>query len=258
MLQPYSRRFRITATLFLATFSIGITTLFLASCHKHLGTESENSCVTRLSPNVADFKVSGAGLDSIYALFSANNLSTANLQFTAWLTDTEVNTLPGAYSGYQEQVQANQFFNGLPLFEDGISFTFNAGILPPAGNPPGWNPIAGRYTGQMPSTDTTGHQTFSTLRNAFLTHLSQSYFLGGASNAQPFIPSPSTYTNACLDVTLGYLNASSVPGNTAAFGTALVKVWSVTPAPDSSITFYPLVYVEDDNGAAWGVPFIAP
>jgi hypothetical protein len=235
-----------------------MTTLFLASCHKHNGAETETSCVTRLSPNVADFKVSGNALDSIYALFSANHLSTANLQFTAWLMDTEVNVLPGAYSGYQEQVQANQFINGLPLFADLKSFTFNAGILPSPGNPPGYNPIVGGYAGPAPSADTTGHQTFAALRNDFLTHLSQSYTEGGASNAKPFIPSPSTYINACLNVTLGYLDAAMIPGNPYVFGLAVVKVWAVTPTPDPSITYYPLVYVRDDSGAAWGVVFIVP
>src|ERR1700733_6223406 len=94
----------------IAIVGILTTTLFLASCHKHnAASESGTSCVTRLSPAVTDFKVSGADLDSIYALFNANNLSTANLQFTAWFTFMTSNILPGAYNGYQEQVQAIQF-----------------------------------------------------------------------------------------------------------------------------------------------------
>jgi hypothetical protein len=243
----------------IAIIGILTTTFFLASCHKHLpAADSGTGCVTRLSPAVTDLKISGADLDSIYALFNANNLSTANLQFTAWLTFTTSNVLPGAYNGYQEQVQAIQFINGLPLFGETESFTFNAGVLPPPGNPPGYNPIGGAYTGAAPSGDTAGHQSLSALRSAFLAHLSQSYMIGGPANAKPFIPSASTYENACLDVTLGYLDASGVPGSSTPSGTALVKVWSVSPAPDSSITYYPLVYVADDDSAAWGVPFFVP
>src|SRR5579863_3303514 len=188
MLQPHK-----------AIVGILTATFLLAACHKHLA-ESGPGCVTRLSPTVTDFKVSGADLDSIYALFNANNLPTANLQFTAWLTFTTSNIYPGAYNGYQEQVQAIQFINGLPVFGETESVTFNAGILPPPGNPPGYNPIAGAYTGAAPSGDTAGHQGLSALRSAFLAHVSQSYRSGGIANSKPFIPSASTYENACLDV----------------------------------------------------------
>ena len=234
---------------FLAVCSL----ILAASCNKHDASVGENGkiCVTRLAPKATDYKVSGANLDSIYAIFSANNLSINNLQFWYWMTDTTVNVNPGAYSGYQEQVQAIQFFNGLPVLGDMKFFSFNAGWYQPAG-------VNDGYSGPVPGGDTIGHQSMPGLRNAFLDHVSQSYTAGGPLNAKPFVPSASTYTNACLNVTLGYLDASRVPGSTTPYGQALVKVWSVTPSQSSSITFYPLVYVRDDTGAAWGVPFLIP
>ena len=207
--------------------------------------------MSRLYPKATDYKVSGPGLDSILALFQANNLSVANLQFLNWETDTTTNINPLAYSGYQEQVLAIQYFNGLSVFGSPTFFTFNAGIYQPAGNIDG-------YTGPAPNPDTTGHRTPAALRNDFLQHVSESYEEGGPLNAKPFIPSASTYENSCLNITLGYIDASLIPGNSTPFGMALVKVWAVTPATSSSITYYPLIYVEDDNGQAWGNPFIIP
>jgi hypothetical protein len=233
-----------------------LMTLLTVSCHKHSSAGDDSICVTRLDPQVSDYNVSGADLDSIYNLFKINNLSTANLQFQYWITYTEVNVDPGAYNGYEEQIQANQFFNGLPVFADMKIFIFYDGNYSDSGSVSG-------YSGPAPNADTTTHQTFAGLRTAFLAHLSQSYTEGGASAySKPFIPSPSTYTNACLNVTLGYLDARTLPANapnvTSSLNQALVKVWSVTPARNSSITYYPLVYVEDDNGFAWGVPFFVP
>jgi hypothetical protein len=230
-------------------------TLLTVSCHKHSSAGDDNICVTRLDPQVSDYNVSGANLDSIYNLFKVNHLSTANLQFQYWITYTEVNVDPGAYNGYEEQIQAIQFFNGLPVFADMDIFIFYNGNYQTIGT-------VGGYSGAAPDTDTTTHQTLAGLRAAFLAHLSQSYTEGGPINAKPFIPSPSNYINACLNVTLGYLDAGMLPANapnvTSSFNQSLVKVWQVTPARNSSITYYPVVYVEDDNNFAWGVPFFLP
>jgi hypothetical protein len=231
--------------------SLLIIVIFIASCSKHnQSSANENICVARIVPKVSDYNVSGTNLDSINALFAANNLSTANLQFQSFGTDTTVNIYPTAYSGYQEQIAAVQFFNGLPVFADNAYFTFNAGVFQPS--------LLVGYTGPSPNADTTSHQSFANLRNAFLAHVPESYREGGAANSKPFIPSASTYINACLDVTLGYLDADMVPESASAYNKALIKVWSISPSNDPSITYYPLVYVEDDNGKAWGVPFLVP
>jgi hypothetical protein len=227
----------------LITFSIG--------CQKHDNElrGSNTGCITRIVPKVGDYKVSGSQLDSIYALFSSNNLSVANLQFQYWSTDITIN-LP-AYSGYQEQVTAVQFLNGLPVFSDNKFFTFNAGQYQPGG-------VYDGYTGPAPGADTTSRQTLTNLHYAFFTHLSESYREGGPLNSQPFVPSASTYADACLTATLGYLDEGLVKGNAYNLNKSLIKVWLVTPAEDASITYYPLVYVEDDNGMAWGQAFIVP
>jgi hypothetical protein len=233
-LSPYSR---ILPVVCLVALFVGT-----ASCHKNSTYDSH--CITRIVPKVTDYGVAGAALDSIYALFASNNLSTANLQFRYWLTDT---TSSPTYSGRQEQVQATQFFYGLPVFAEDKFFTFNAGTYQPGG-------IYDGYSGAAPGADTSGNQALPDLRSAFLAHVSQSVWVGGAPASKPFIPSRSSYTDSCLIATLGYLDAHLIPGNSTPLETALVKVWKVTPMNGQ----YPLVYVEDMNGAAWGVTFLVP
>lgn len=227
--------------------------IFTASCAKHNQSSSnENICVTRVIPKVNDFNVSASSLDSINTLFAANNLSTANLQFQNFEVDSTIN-VNGGYSAYQIQIMATQFFNGLPVFftDDFFSFDYHTGIFQP--------PAFIGYTGTSPNADTTSHQNFANLRNAFLAHLSESYTEGGPVNSKRFTPSVSTYINSCLLVTMGYIDAGMVPGNAAnAYNKSLVKVWLVTPSNDPSITYYPLVYVVDSSGNAWGVPFLIP
>jgi hypothetical protein len=242
----------------IAKITIPILFLITTSCIKqnqdlsnHNRAQADSVCINRLYPIATDYRVSGSVLDSILVLFQANNLPIANLLFLSLSTDSTTNINPLAYSGYQEQVLATQFINGLPLFGSPTFFTFNAGIYQPAGNIDG-------YYGPAPDSDITGHQTMATLRDDFLAKVSESFISGGPLNAKPFVPSASTYEGACLDVTLGYIDASMIPGNSTAFGMALVKVWSVTATASSSITYYPLVYVEDDNGQSWGVPIILP
>ena len=235
---------------FIGTIIFITVITIVTGCKKQNNEQDSNAnCITRKVPKSSDYSVSGADLDSVYTLFSANNLSIANLQFLYLTTDITVN--PTGYSGYQEQVTAIEFFNGLPVFADNKFFTFNAGKYQSDG-------IYDGYTGPAPDNDTTSHQSLSNLRNAFFAHLSESYMAGGPLNSKPFIPSASTYANACLTATLGYLDEGLVKGNVYILNKSLIKVWVVTPAQDPSISYYPLVYVEDDNGVAWGQPLLVP
>ena len=238
-------RFLQPAILFLIGFCVMI--MVVASCSKGNPSGSDSVCINRISAKVGIDTLSAIELDSIYALFSVNHLSVANLQFQSWITDTTVNILPNQYSGYQEEVVATQFINGLPVFSNNEVFVFDAGKLAPGG-------IVGGYTGPVPSGDTSGHQSATDLRNAFLAHVSESFISGGPANSKPFVPQASTYENVCLDITLGYIDAGSLPGNTTTLNHALIKVWYITPSSNAMISYYPRVYVEDDNGKAWGWP----
>jgi hypothetical protein len=237
----------LTPLLLLATLAV-----FQMACSKQKkGNEaSDNDCITRAIPQVNDFQVTGAELDSIYTLFKANNLSTVNLQFNAWARDT----IFTPYNGREDMVWATQFVNSLPVFQAGINYVFLAGEVL-SGDVYG-------YTGPAPGPDTSGHQTLPNLRNSFLNRVSEATLQGGASNSPGIFPSRPEYLDVCVQATLGYLDAARLPGNyNLAPGQTLIKVWQIVP--DSALSggidgYRPTVYVEDSTGLAWGVALIIP
>lgn len=216
------------------------------SCSKSSQTVTDGTCVTRVIPKATDYQLPEADLQAIYTLFKANNLSTANLQFLSYTTYYSTGIAagyPGApgYIGPAEQIGATPFFNGLPAWVGGEYFTFNAGIYQPGGMYDG-------YTGPVPNSNISTRQTLSDLRKAFLAQVTGSGTVGGLATATGNFPfTASSYADSCLLVTLGYMDASMIPGNTTLPETALVQVWTVTALHGA----LPAVNVEDDNGHAW-------
>ena len=178
-------------------------------------------------------------IDTIKTLFAKNNLPANQYQFvfySSWASSAD---------SFQVQATANPFVNGLPVFSSQQVFNFINGIFSASSS----------YltTEVAANNDTTGHQTLTYLRNAFLQHVSEASISGGANNSKPFYPSPAAYTDTCLWATLGYIDQSAIPGNPYTTG-HLIKVWQVTPANSN----YPAVFVRDDNGQGWGAPVFIP
>ena len=206
------------------------------------GSDPDSGCITRVIPVLTDTLLPLGKLDSINTLFQQNNLSTANLQFYSF-QDYMVND--STYDGIQVQIVATQFFHSLPLFSvagDKL-FQFDNGKLQPP-LPHYWN----GYDGPAPDADTSGHQTLSTLRSAFLERIAEYVNPGG-----PNRPDSTNYHDSCLVAKLGYIDASWAPGSTTRPNTALVKVWKV-----STLSIGPSVYVQDNNALSWPVALIYP
>ncbi|MBS1667382.1 MAG: hypothetical protein JST58_08400 [Bacteroidetes bacterium] len=210
----------------------------LAACNKKQNSNSDSGCITRVIATTVSQTLNASQIDSIEVLFNKNNLSTAQLQFLYFVPNAfSDTTLPA-----QTQVTAEFFLNKLPVFGYNEYFIFNNAIFD----------TAYLYTGIPQNNDSSGHQTLSYLRDAFMKHVSESVFYSPLFT-KPFVPSASLYLDSCLTATLGYIDASSVKGSNAIWGKTLVKVWSVT-----CNNHYPGIFVEDDNGLAWGVPQIIP
>jgi hypothetical protein len=216
-----------------------ISVLFLStsSCSKQGSTTTNTDCIVRVIPLYTETTLTEYQINSIKLLFSKNNMSINGLQFTQFISDGGGN-LPMIT---QTQVTANLFLNDLPVFYYNELFIFNNGIFD----------TAYLYTGTPLTNDITGHQTLSNLQSSFLKHVSES--ITYLPIGPPFVPSSSTYSDSCLVATLGYIDAVYIPGHTLPWGN-LIKVWSVTTLHNS----YPTVYVEDDNGLAWGMPVYIP
>jgi hypothetical protein len=204
----------------------------LISCSRHNDTPTAN-CITRIYDTSTTSTVTAAQLNAILPLFQRNNLSITGLQFFA--LDSNI-YLPPNYSDSISQVMvvANVFINGLPTFFGGWAFYFYNDV---------YQTNLGHY-GAVSGTDTSGHQTLEDLRNIYLAHYQQDAGYGGTLNATVSHPGLN-WRDSCLVAMLGYADAS-IFNNTIIFGTMEVKAWRVGPV---GITYYPIIYVEDDNGA---------
>jgi hypothetical protein len=174
-------------------------------------------------------------------LFRDNNLSTEGLQFIFFVPDVSVD--PAIISDTENQVTADLFVHGLPVFELNELFIFTGEKFD----------SAFLYTGRPANDNVGSNLSLDTLRKDFLKHVSESKIYGPI-NGSPFTPSASTYLDSCLGATLGYIDASYVPGQQLAYGSLLIKVWAVRPLGK----IYPCVFVEDDNGLAWGFSISIP
>jgi len=218
-----------------------IMLIMAVSCSKHHPSNPGNGCITRKVPLVTDTLVSQVTLDSINALFRANNLSAVGLQFNEMEIDTITNA---ADTEILKIVWGIQFFHSLPTFQDYEEFQFKGGIYQPF--QPAIN-VNNGYTGPAPDPDTVAHETLPALQEAFLRALSSPVLFG-----TPYYPaghSSINYADTCLQATLGYMDAADIPGSRTPLEKGLVKVWKVTPLSRA----YPVVYVEDDNGVSWVV-----
>jgi hypothetical protein len=209
-------------------------------CTRNYNSPVDNGCISQVISNPSQSSLAASQVDSIETLFSKNNLSTSGLQFIEYVPD--IYGSPAINPQSQTQVTAHLFLNGLPVYGINELFIFNGGIFD----------TAYLYTGHPANNNENTRLPLDSLRKDFLQHVSQSDIYGGASG-KPFIPSATTYLDSCLDATLGYVDATSVPGQTLPYGN-LIKVWTVTTLHNS----YPCVMVEDDNGLAWGVSIYVP
>jgi hypothetical protein len=220
-----------------------------ASCRKSRAT-TDNGCIERVAllpgdlpinapPIIEVDPITDSQIDTIRTLFANNNLPFNQYQFLYY------SYLPWSPDSIQQQVTGNPFLNGLPIFDDQQVFNFFNGIYSASNS---------YLTVELAAnSDTTGHQSLSYLRSAFLQHVSEATITGGANNSKPVAPSPAAYIDTCLSATLGYIDQSYIPGNPYSLG-HLIKIWQVAPVNSN----YPTVFVRDDNGMGWGVPIALP
>jgi len=223
----------------------------VVSCAKNNSNKGKVDCIDRYIPKSTDYTVSQSGIDSISRLFALNNLSEQNLQFIQWISDS-LNP-PGQIN---EQVTSVQYVNGLPIFQLNKTYFFKNAVQESYVTYPQNLSYEG-YTGSLPNSDSGGHIPIADLREYFLSNVSESIYTNRGDNSYTIVPDSSEYTNACLQVILGYIDASVVPGNGSNINSVLIKVWRITPI-GSKNNLYPVVYVTDDKSVAWGAEPLGP
>lgn len=215
---------------------------FLAACKQSV---HDSGCITRYDgPPYYTVPLKAGQLDTINALFSANGLPTANLNFTGYYSDTLKDSSGTPY--FNQGVYANLSVNGLPVFNLGFGWNFRNGILQP-------NSYGPQFA--YPGNDTTTTWKLPALRSQFFKTYEAALY-GGNRSRSPLLARPgSYYHDSCLYAQLGYIDAwwsnNSLPN-----GKNLLKVWRVYPSnPNPVVMFYrspvPVVFVVDSTGFAW-------
>ena len=177
-------------------------------------------------------------MDTALALYSQNNLSTANLQFFSVLSNSYE---PPGYTSNVAQVDicAYRWYNNLPVFRWNDNVTFYNGIFQPNAS------II--FTGTPPGPDATFHQTLASLQsiwqNNFMRVGTYGPFINDTIPAHP----AASYRDSCLIAERGYIDAGYFTPKGYPYTGQLVKAWTVTPLNGT----YPMVIIADSTGAAW-------
>jgi hypothetical protein len=215
---------------------------FLAACQRSV---HDSGCITRyIGPPYYSTPLKAGQLDTINALFTANGLSTANLDFTGYYSSTikDSTGTPNFWQG----AYASLKINGLPVFSSSFGWSFKNGILQPNNYGPQFD---------YPGSDTTTTWTLPALRAQFFkTYEAALYNKNAARN--PLLGRPGIYYHdSCLYAQLGYID-QWWSDNSLAYGKKLLKVWRVAPSnPTPVVMIYraltPAVFVVDSTGFSW-------
>lgn len=194
--------------------------LLIASCRKPAGSLPDDpGCTNRIYIPVSAHDLNPADLNTVNAVFNANHIDHRDYRFYQYVHDT-FQTLYPPYTAYdQKLVKADQYTNGLHIFNEQINYVFFDDQL---------HIVAGSRT-KGTRLDTQPHLTLSQLRGLFLQEISKH-----ADNAM--------FTDTCVNAEFGYYNLNGSGADTLEH---LIKAWHITPLH----TRYPEAYYQDDNGS---------
>ncbi len=211
------------------------------ACSRH-SSDVGNDCITRYTPDENTLLLPQSQLDTITSFFTYNNLPVSGLQFTSILYDAVYNAASQNNSP-QDQVTANLYLNGLPVYQGQEYFDFDStGAFQP--------PAVGGWQGQQPAKDTTTRQGLEALRQTFLKNYKLCTVEGGLANSKPSHPT-APYADTCLSAQLGYMDAHTIYTDIP-YGQQLIKVWLVCSSTSwhyPSFFAYPAVFVADSTRA---------
>jgi hypothetical protein len=221
----------------------------LAACKRSV---HDSGCITLKTGPVYNYVPLKTGqLDTIKSLFSANGLSSADLTFSYYFSDTLKDSTNTPY--FNQQAGASLTINGLPVFNSTLNWDFHNGILYlPYTNNPGY-PNPG---------DSTSHQTLPALRSLFFKTYEAALYTGNGPNRPPPTATPQLarpgayYHDSCLVAQLGYIDAANQPNSGLSYGKKLIKVWEIYPEHTilTSLLYRslsPMVFVIDETGFSW-------
>ena len=197
---------------------------FLFSCKKEVDdlnvqNDIDDGCIKKVIIPVTQHRISPSNIQLVNALFMKNGIDHSKLRYYQYTNDSfQTYFLP--YTKFdQKLIRADQYANGMRLFEHGVVYNFKDDTFDSANG----------IVNENITLDTNPKQTLARLRKLYISDLEQ------------FNQKGKSYKDSCLKAEFGYYELNSGSGN----GKKLwVKVWKVTPQH----TDYPEGYYQDENG----------
>ena len=199
--------------------------ILLSSCRKvgddlNIQDDINAGCIERKIVPVTQHSISNLNIQLVNSLFLKNGIDNSKLRYYQYTNDSFQTYFPPYTKFDQKLVRADQYFNGLRLFEHSVVYNFKEDVFD----------FANGIVNENIMLDTNPKQTLTRLRKLYVSDLEQ------------FNPKGLSYKDSCLKAEFGYYELNSGSGNNKKIW---VKAWKVTPQN----TDYPQGYYQDENGS---------
>ena len=197
----------------------------LFSCKKEMDDLSmqngvDNGCIERNIILVTQHSISPLNIQLVNALFTKNRIDNNKLRYYQYTNDSFQTYFPPYTKFDQKLIRADQYANGVRLFEYNVVYNFKDDIFD----------FANGIVNETITLNTNPKQTLVRLRKLYISDLEQ------------FNQKGASYKDSCLKAEFGYYELNSGAGNDKKIW---VKAWKVTPQN----TDYPQGYYQDENGS---------
>ena len=197
----------------------------LFSCKKEMDDLSmqngvDNGCIERNIISVTQHSISPSNIQLVNVLFTKNGIDNSKFRYYQYTNDTFQTYFPPYTKFDQKLIRADQYANGLRLFEHNVVYNFKDNIFD----------FANGIVNENIMLDTNPKQVLARLRKLYISDLEQ------------FNQKGASYKDSCLKAEFGYYELNSGSGNNKKIW---AKAWKVTPQNRD----YPQGYYQDENGS---------
>jgi len=206
-------------------FALIAACTFGAACNKKdsgtvLPLPEDTRCINRVQLNVSDYLIAPEDIPTVNDLFKANKIDYSSFRYTSYAHDSESMATP-PYTRYDiKTVGVQQYANGLPIFNDYMSFSFKNDVL---------NSSAGTAT-KGTSLDTKPVLKLAQVRKLFIDDMLKNHF-------------DSSFADSCIYAEFGYYNTTYSTDKET-----LIKAWQVSARTPNDLLLYPVAYYQDADG----------
>ena len=177
-------------------------------------------CIERIIIPVTQHSISNSNIQLVNSLFLKNGIDNRKLRYYQYTNDSFQTYFPPYTKFDQKLIRADQYSNGLRLFEHNIVYNFKDNIF---------DSVNGLIKENI-TLDTNPTQNLKQLRRLYIADLEQFNHQGVQ------------FKDSCLRAEFGYYDLNGSSGNTKSLW---IKAWKITPQNGD----YPYGFYQDENGS---------